>query len=319
MIGNDYRAYVESQTDALYHFGVKGQKWGHRRFQNADGSLTPEGKMRYLQGDSAVTRRVKNDWNSMDDRQFMRKYQTSKKRYLKRVQKYGDPYKHRMNRINTPGTVDHYLNKTGNAMLKRYRGKDGQKNAVKDAAAIGLASAGIAGVGYGGAALASKIGRGKAKRLGSNLPANLRRVDKFRNSAKDAASRLNRSAKTNLGKAADAVRRSRIKKIQPTLPVVRKNSRFGDAARGVKNAFERSVRGVDSNGILRDTTKRGVRRAKTIRFQPTTPAIRGIRGMSRGGKAALAVAGAAALGAGTYYGIKAYKKRSRKKSKGTRR
>lgn len=31
----------------LYHNGIKGQKWGIRRFQNLDGSLTPEGKKRY--------------------------------------------------------------------------------------------------------------------------------------------------------------------------------------------------------------------------------------------------------------------------------
>ena len=28
----------------LYHHGIKGQKWGIRRYQNADGSLTAEGK-----------------------------------------------------------------------------------------------------------------------------------------------------------------------------------------------------------------------------------------------------------------------------------
>lgn len=32
----------------LYHHGVKGQKWGVRRYQYADGSLTPAGKKRYL-------------------------------------------------------------------------------------------------------------------------------------------------------------------------------------------------------------------------------------------------------------------------------
>lgn len=31
----------------LAHYGIKGQKWGVRRFQNADGSLTAEGKARY--------------------------------------------------------------------------------------------------------------------------------------------------------------------------------------------------------------------------------------------------------------------------------
>lgn len=30
----------------LYHHGIKGQRWGVRRFQNKDGSLTPAGKKR---------------------------------------------------------------------------------------------------------------------------------------------------------------------------------------------------------------------------------------------------------------------------------
>lgn len=33
-------------TDYLEHYGVKGMKWGVRRYQNADGTLTPEGKFR---------------------------------------------------------------------------------------------------------------------------------------------------------------------------------------------------------------------------------------------------------------------------------
>ena len=34
-------------TDTLSHHGIKGQKWGVRRFQNANGSLTSAGKSRY--------------------------------------------------------------------------------------------------------------------------------------------------------------------------------------------------------------------------------------------------------------------------------
>ena len=35
------------KKNELYHYGVLGQKWGVRRFQNADGSLTTAGKARY--------------------------------------------------------------------------------------------------------------------------------------------------------------------------------------------------------------------------------------------------------------------------------
>ena len=33
--------------DELYHHGIKGMKWGVRRYQNKDGSLTGKGKKRY--------------------------------------------------------------------------------------------------------------------------------------------------------------------------------------------------------------------------------------------------------------------------------
>ena len=36
-------------SNELYHWGIKGMKWGIRRYQNKDGSLTNLGKKRYYQ------------------------------------------------------------------------------------------------------------------------------------------------------------------------------------------------------------------------------------------------------------------------------
>lgn len=45
----------------LMHHGIKGQKWGIRRFQNSDGSLTAAGKDRYNTDDgSSRSERFKN-------------------------------------------------------------------------------------------------------------------------------------------------------------------------------------------------------------------------------------------------------------------
>ena len=40
-----YYGYLEHSE--LYHHGIKGQKWGVRRYQNLDGSLTNAGRRRY--------------------------------------------------------------------------------------------------------------------------------------------------------------------------------------------------------------------------------------------------------------------------------
>lgn len=44
-------------SDYLAHHGIKNQKWGQRRFQNYDGSLTSEGRKRYGVGESNLSRR----------------------------------------------------------------------------------------------------------------------------------------------------------------------------------------------------------------------------------------------------------------------
>lgn len=53
----------------LAHYGIKGQKWGDRRFQNEDGSLTPEGRRRYG---------LKSDYSNMSDKELQEAISTKR-------------------------------------------------------------------------------------------------------------------------------------------------------------------------------------------------------------------------------------------------
>lgn len=111
----------------LYHFGVKGMKWGVRRYQNQDGSLTPKGKKHY--GDmsddklqKSLYKQVKkarsnqsnwsNKWNVNNT--IGKNSKTVQDRYREDLQKYhsSDEYKRAMKKMSEldkkaeKGTID---------------------------------------------------------------------------------------------------------------------------------------------------------------------------------------------------------------------
>ena len=57
----------------LYHYGIKGQKWGVRRFQNKDGSLTPAGKKRYDEYGMRYGVKAEYDKSKMDEDVILKK------------------------------------------------------------------------------------------------------------------------------------------------------------------------------------------------------------------------------------------------------
>lgn len=65
---------MEVYDDELYHYGIKGMKWGVRRYQNADGTLTSAGKKRMY--------REQFDMESKE-RKELKKYTADTSRWVK--------------------------------------------------------------------------------------------------------------------------------------------------------------------------------------------------------------------------------------------
>lgn len=80
---------MRENTNYLAHHGVKGQQWGVRRYQNADGSLTEEGR--------AKLSRYKDKENKRLDKRFSktnRKYEKKLSKDLSEVKRAKYEYRY---------------------------------------------------------------------------------------------------------------------------------------------------------------------------------------------------------------------------------
>ena len=71
---------MPDMNDYLIHYGINGMKWGIRRFQNKDGSLTEAGKKRYGSSSDEVGEKLEKA--KLTAQEFRAKYAKKKSRLL---------------------------------------------------------------------------------------------------------------------------------------------------------------------------------------------------------------------------------------------
>lgn len=81
-----YQIIYMAPNDYLAHHGIKGQKWGIRRYQNPDGTLTPAGRERYYRD---RVKQLKKEYNEKTPKE--KRTENGLNKYIK--QNYGDNFK----------------------------------------------------------------------------------------------------------------------------------------------------------------------------------------------------------------------------------
>ena len=106
-----------NNTNELYHFGIKGMKWGVRRYQNEDGSLTPAGKKHY--------------GNMSDD-----KLQKSLYKQVKKARANQSDWSNQWNVNNTIGKHSKAVEDRYRKDVKKFQSSDEYKKAMRKLAEL---------------------------------------------------------------------------------------------------------------------------------------------------------------------------------------
>lgn len=97
----------QNNSNELQHWGIKGMKWGVRRYQNKDGSLTPAGRKR--------SAKLKEEYTNLTGKRLVKKSTNSKSQQSDRPktarEMTDEELRTKTNRMNLENNYDTALNR----------------------------------------------------------------------------------------------------------------------------------------------------------------------------------------------------------------